>query len=226
MDNQKATKSAPTKPEKINKPRNAWRTLAIIFITVALVLGLGYWVTAAYLFPTSFNPVELSQKQQQKLDQKLKRLSTGRASSTQQPLEPEAYSEKRADREIYFSEKELNALVHRNTNLADKLAIDLSKDLASAKLLVDVHPDFPVLGGKTIKVTGGMELQLVAGRLNARLKGISVWGIPLPNAWLGNMKEVDLIQEFGQSGGFWQAVNEGVEEVSITEGRLRIKLRE
>jgi hypothetical protein len=40
------------------------------------------------------------------------------------------------------------------------------------------------------------------------------------------MKEVDLIQEFGQSGGFWQAVNEGVEEVSITEGRLRIKLRE
>lgn len=225
MDNLKATKSAPTKPEKISKPRNVWRTLAIIVITVALVLGLGYWVTAAYLFPTSFTPVELDQKQQEQLNQKLKRLSRDKPSSTQQSLEPEAYSETDASREIYFSEKELNALLHRNTNLADKLAIDLSENLASAKLLLDVHPDFPVLGGKTIKVSGGMELQLTAGSLNVSLKGISVWGIPLPNAWLGNMKEVDLIREFGQSGGFWQAVNEGVEEISITEGKLRIKLR-
>jgi hypothetical protein len=117
-------------------------------------------------------------------------------------------------------------LLAKNTDLANKLAIDLSDNLVSAKLLVDVDPDFPVLGGQTIKVTGGMELRLVEGRPSATLKGISVWGVPLPNAWLDNMKNVDLVQEFGNAGGFWQAISEGVEKIEVRDGRLLIKLKE
>jgi hypothetical protein len=47
----------------------------------------------------------------------------------------------------------------------------------------------------------------------------------MPNAWLGNLKNIDLIQEFGDTGGFWQAINQGVEEMEITEGKLRVKLK-
>jgi hypothetical protein len=43
---------------------------------------------------------------------------------------------------------------------------------------------------------------------------------------LGNLKNTNLIQEFGQSGGFWQAINDGVEEIEVEQGRLRIKLKE
>jgi hypothetical protein len=157
-----------------------------------------------WLFPTEFKPVVLNQEQQQTLEQKIRLLGGSSRSSENEAIEPEAYSEVGASREVEFSERELNALLAKNTELANKLAIDLSDNLVSAKLLVDVDPDFPVLGGKTIKVTGGMELRLVGSKPSAVLKGISVWGVPLPNAWIGNIKNVDLVQEFGEAGGFWQ----------------------
>ena len=196
---------------------------------VVLVVVAGYWVFTQYLFPTSFTPVELSQQEQQQLDKKLNQLgiATMPAASNRQrePLTPEPYRERDADREIFFTEKELNALLAHNTDLANKLAIDLSDNLASAKLLIDLDPELPVLGGKTLKVTAGMELRLGKGKPVAILKGVSVWGVPLPNAWLGNLKNIDLIKEFGDAGGFWQAINQGVEEMEITEGKLRIKLK-
>ena len=205
---------------------SAWRTFGIVVITMAITLVVAYWVFTSYLFPTEFTPVELSQNEQQQLNQKLDHLS-GRANLTaREPLEPEAYSEVGTSREIHFSEKELNALLANNTDLASKLAIDLSDNLASAKLLIDLDPDFPVLGGKTLKVTAGMELSLAEGKPRAILKGVSLWGVPVPNAWLGNMKNTNLIHEFGEAGGFWQAINDGVEVLEVREGELHIKLKE
>jgi hypothetical protein len=208
---------------------NGWRTFGIIVITMAITLGIGYWLVAVYLFPTAFTPVQLSQKEQQKLDQKLQHIGINAQTfkpSSIATLEPEPYSEVGAIREIFLTEKELNSLLAKNTDLASKLAIDLSDDLASAKLLVHLDPELPILGGNTLKVTAGMELNLSNGKPRAILKGVSVWGVPVPNAWLGNMKNTNLIQEFGQAGGFWQAINDGVEEIEIKEGKLRIKLKE
>ena len=213
--------SEPGKPVQAN----GWRTFGIVVITVAVTVVSGYWIVNTYLFPVSFKPVMLSKDEQQRLDEKFALLS-GKVQRAPAALEPEAYTETDASREIRFSEKELNALLAKNTNLASKLAIDLSDNLASAKLLVHLDPDMPILGGNTLKVTAGMELSLGNDGARAILKGISVWGVPLPNAWLGNMKNVDLIKEFGKSGGFWQAVNDGVESAEIREGQLYIKLKE
>ena len=212
--------------------QNGWRTFGIVVITIFITVSAGYWLVTSYLFPTSFTPVVLSVKEQQRLDHKLERLggNTGTGAQknavTQKTLEPEAYSEVGASRDIDFSEKEFNALLAKNTDLASKLAIDFSDNLASAKLLVDLDPDFPVLGGKPLKVTAGMEIKLSNGKPSAILKGVSVWGVPIPNAWLGNLKNIDLNKEFGEAGGFWQAINEGVEELEVKEGKLHIKLKE
>jgi hypothetical protein len=219
MSNDITTTDNPTP----NPPpaRNPWRTFSITLIVLLVLGGVGYWLVSVYLFPTSFSPVTLNQKEQQRLDAKLDRLSGRRG-----PITPEKYTEDPAKRTIEFSEKELNALLAKNTDLASKLAIDLSDNLASAKLLIDVDPDAPILGGQTIKVTAGMELSIQNGQPRAVLKGVSVWGVPLPNAWIGNMKNRDMMKEFGQAGGFWQAIREGVEEIEVREGKLRIKLRE
>jgi len=205
---------------------NGWRTFSIIIITILVTLAVGYFVMTTYLFPTTFKPVVLNAQQQQVLNHKLGQLGGTTGAGVQQPLDPESYSEAGASREIEFSERELNALLAKNTELASKLAIDLADNLVSVKLLVDIDPDFPLLGGNTIKVTGGMELRLAGGRPSAVLKGISVWGVPVPNAWLGNMKEIDLIQQFGETGGFWQAVNDGVEIIEVRDGKLFIRLKQ
>ena len=222
-----------TTEQQTTVSNNPWRTFGIVVITMVITLGIGYWAVTTYLFPTEFTPVELSTKEQTQLDQKLERLGSRRSRSNasdptvkQNTLKPEAYSEIGASREINFSEKELNALLANNTDLASKLAIDLSDNLASAKLLVHLDPDFPFLGGKTIKLSAGMEISFSSGKPIVILRGVSAWGVPLPNAWLGNMKNINLIQEFGEAGGFWQAINDGVEVMEVEEGKLRIKLKE
>lgn len=212
---------APAKPTS-----NGWRTFGIIVITIAITAGLGYWLITTYLFPEKFTPVVLNKSEQQTLDRKIQRIGGHAVSSKGKSLEAKPYSEVGASRDIYFTEKELNAVLANNTDLANKLAINLSDDLVSALLLVDLDPEFPVLGGKTVKLTAGMELGLTKGKPHAVLKGVSIWGVPLPNAWLGNMKNIDLIQEFGQAGGFWQAINDGVDKIEVDDGQLRITLKE
>jgi hypothetical protein len=215
-------------------------TLLVIAIAAATSV-LTIWLTARYLFPKEFTPVTLDAREEKALDAKIDRLdpirfarpssrepATGRSKGDRRPantLEPEPYSEKGVRREVTFTERELNALLATNTDLARKLAIDLSENLASAKLLVPLDPDMPFFGGKTLKVSAGLELRFAEGRPVVALRGISLWGVPIPNAWLGGIKNIDLVKQFGGQGGFWQAFAAGVEDIRVEEGRLTVRLR-
>jgi len=58
------------------------------------------------------------------------------------------------------------------------------------------------------------------------LTGVSVWGVPIPNAWLGGLKNVDLVGEFGGQEGFWKSFADGIEYVQVTDGQVIVKLKE
>jgi hypothetical protein len=200
------------------------RALGFLLLTVALTTAATVWIIKAYVFPPEFKPVELSAKEERVLDEKIERLE-GFASSSA-ALEPEAYSEKDADREILLSERELNALVAKNTDLARRVAIDFSEDLVSAKVLMPMDEDFPILGGQIIRLRAGLELGYMDERPVVILKGVSVMGVPLPSAWLGGLKNIDLVKEFGGDEGIWKAFAAGVEELDVSDGQLRVRLRE
>lgn len=232
MTNPTTETTAPVKPTGYS-----WLKILAIVVFASLVSTLvAIVVVKTYLFPSEFKPVTLSAKEEHVLDAKLEGLDPSQRSRvlhTRQPgeenngrMQPEPYSEAGASREIILTERELNALLARNTDLASRLAIDLSKDLASAKLLIPLDEEFPILGGQTLKVTAGLEMSYANGRPVVVLRGISLWGVPLPNAWLGNIKNVDLVGEFGAERGFWKAFADGVDEIEIGEGTLRITLKE
>ncbi len=221
------------------------QVLAIVIATMAITALAGFFLLRAWLFPAPFRPVVLDRSEEQHLEQKLQRLETmteprrppvrpqeappavrGQAPGEENTLRPEPYSEAGASREIDFTERELNALLAKNTNLAHRMAIDLSENLVSARLLIPVDPDFPVLGGKTIRVRAGVELAFRDHRPVVRLRGVSIMGVPVPNAWLGNMKNIDLVREFGTEQGFWKTFADGVASITVREGRLRIVLKE
>ena len=82
------------------------------------------------------------------------------------------------------------------------------------------------MGGKTIRARAGTELAYREGRPVVILKGISLMGVPVPNAWLGGIKNIDLVQEFGGSQGAWKSFSDGVETIRVKEGELYIKLKE
>lgn len=210
--------------------------LAAIFATVLVT----FFAVRAYVFPAEFKPVTLSEKEERGLNEKLAELDILQSSGTDENVEisgnlvedsdarlkPERYSEAGASREVRFNERELNALVASNTDMAKRLAVDLSDDLASAKLLIPLDPDFPIMGGKTLRLNAGVQLSFSNERPVVVLKGVSVMGVPIPNAWLGNLKNVDLVKEFGTDEGFWKAFAAGVELIEVKDGELLIRLKE
>jgi len=214
------------------------QVLLFVLVAILLTVGLTFWFVRTYLYASPLEPVTLSQKEQRKLDDKLLTLGLNPVDvlpdakrsadefDKEGRLIPERYSETPGSRSVRLTEKELNALVASSPDLARRFAIDLSDNLASAKLLIPVDPEFPVLGGKTIRVTAGLELDYRDQSPVVILRGVSVMGVPIPNAWLGNLKNVDLVREFGGRAGFWKRFAAGVDTIAIKDGKLLIELKE
>lgn len=227
-----------------DRKRGRFKGLIVALVllgAIGLTAVLTVWLAKIYLFPKSFQPVQLSAKEQAVLSQKIQAI-TSKQPTTQNhagkkkdthafdtdasspPLAPEPYREIDANRKINLNERELNALLAKNTDLAGKVAIDLSKEMASVKVLIPLDPELPIFGGKTLKVTAGLELRFSQQKPTAILKGVSVWGVPIPNAWLGGLKGSDLIESFGADSGFWQTVAAGIETLRVEDGHLTIQL--
>ena len=234
-----------------NKGFSGLQVLGIVVGVVVVTVLVTLFAAHAWLFPKPFTPVVLNPQEEQQLEKKLERfetLTSGGKSAKSVParakarvdtgpvqpdeltatgnLKPEAYNEKGASREINLSEREINSLLAKNTDLARKVAIDLGDDLVSLKILLPVDPDFPMLGGKTLRVRAGAELAYRDRRPIVKLRGVSVMGVPIPNAWLGGLKNIDLVKEFGADSGFWKTFADGVETISVRDGRMYIKLKE
>lgn len=233
-DQQKIPTTEDTRPRE--KPSALVRALKITGIILLVILVIAaFWIKNT-LYASSFTPTELSQTEQKILESKLAHLSSaaGESASSRDSgsgsvpgrMEPEPYSEKDARREINLTERELNGLIANDPEIAQRVAIDLSDDLVSVKLVVPVDRDVPVLGGKTLKFHMGLVLTYRETGPVVALKGISLGGIPLPNAWLGYLKDKNLITEFGNENGFWKLFSEGVRDIQVRDGQIRITLKE
>ena len=213
------------------------KIFGIVLLAMLVAFAIAFFAIRYYLFPSDFSPIELSAKEQQALSSKLSvlglgDLSVGKESQQSvterkpQALKPERYSESDTDRELTFSQREVNALLANNTDMAERLAIDLSDNLVSAKMLVPMDEDMPLLGGKTLKLKAGLGLSYENERAVVVLKGVSVMGVPIPNAWLGGIKNIELVQEFGGEQGFWKAFADGIDYLDVEDGTVIIKLKE
>ena len=231
MEEQIPSQHVPIQP----KGFSVMQTLGVVALAMLITAVGTIFAIKILLFPPPFDPVTLSPQEEQQLSTKLSifegfgedsqanSLASTPTSST--TLAPEKYSEDEGSRKVNFTEREINALLAKNTDLADKLAIDLAQDMVSIKLLIPLDPDFPILGGKTFKVKAGAELAYKEGKPVVKLKGVSLMGVPMPNSWLGGLKNIDLVKEYGADEGFWKAFSDGVESIGIEEGSLQVQLK-
>ena len=226
-------------PDKTNPARRTWfRILGIMAACFIMVAILSAWWIKSNLYASPFSPTTLTEREQQALDAKLDRLQrniqsdrksppAGSAETKSEgPLAPEPYTEDARRRELRITEQELNALIAKDEATARRVAIALSMDMVSVKLVVPVDEDLPVLGGKTLRLNCGIRLRHEAGKPVVALRGVSIGGVPIPDAWLGNIKNVDLVREFGGQGGFWDLFSKGVDDIKVLDGSLFVKLRE
>ena len=210
----------------------------VVFVGIAVLataIVTGWWVNQ-YLFATMFEPTRLNRAEQQVLDAKmapLRHMATVESSAppsslptTGTPLEPEPYSEREVNREIQLTEREVNALLAKDSEMAKHMAVDLADDLVSVKFVVPVNKEVPLVGGKMVKLNFGLALSYANGKPVVAMRGISVGGIPLPSAWWGDIKNTNLVEEYDGSGGFWDQFAKGVEDLKIQDGQLHVKLKE
>lgn len=236
LETSPATNSLEPKPIQAKK---GFGCLQVVFILIIgmIIAAAATFFAFKYFTQSEFKPTELSEKEEVILEQKLRRFESLEVSDKDidnidleirdaESLTPEAYSEEGASREIFFTEKELNSLLASNTDMAKRVAVDLADDLVSAKILLPVPEDFPMFAGTTLRGRAGLKMAFKDGRPIVILKGVSIMGVPIPNAWLGGLKNVDLVEEFGDGDGFWKSFAAGVEYIEVKEGQLNLKLKE
>jgi hypothetical protein len=206
------------------------QVFAMLVGTILLTAVLAGWLITRYVLPTELEEITLTRQEQIELDRKLEILGVMRrpvdGHEYDAGVAPEPYTEAGAPREIEISEREINSLLSQDPQWRSRVAIDLSPDLVSLTALVPVPDDFPIMAGKSVRVRAGAEFSFRGARPVLMLKGVSVMGVPLPDAWLGNMKNIDLIAESGNEGGFWKAFADGIDYVEVGDGKLEIHLKE
>lgn len=149
-----------------------------------------------------------------------KKIVAEKVEAIQAPGEPKY---EKGSREIVLTERELNGLLHENTALGKTVSLELATQAIHARIETDLDPNLPLLGGKHLKARARFLVGRDPGKAALALDDVTVWGISLPNDWLGGMKGRDLLGEAlgGRRGGL-----AGVEEIRIEPGRLTIRLKE
>lgn len=219
------TAAPDTNPPATPRPRSGLKTSTLVFLTILVTLAVAGGAMWWMLFG-EFRPVRLSETEQARVEEKLARIGIEVGESRygdEGRVEP--YREAAADRRVRFTEREINGLIAHDAEMGRRLRIGFSEDLVTARVAIPLDEDFPFMGGKIVKFSAGLELAYAAGRPVVRLRGASLMGVPVPNAWLGGIKNVDLVEEFGDEG-FWKAFAEGVESLRVGDGVIEVVLRE
>jgi hypothetical protein len=166
----------------------AVRLLVVVAATVIVTALLTAWWVGRYVYARDFTPTQLTATEEQVLEEKLSQLDDAAPSRPSAGnMEPEPYREDDADREIRLSERELNGLIAKQDDVARRVAVDLSRDLVSVKLLVPFDENLWLVGGTTLRLSFGLALSYGDGGPVVAIRGISLGGIPVPKAWWGDI---------------------------------------
>lgn len=179
----------------------------IVLAIIGFILGGLWWWHNRPIQPVTLSPAE-------------KTAVEAKVEAIQQPDGP---TYEKGGKEIILTERELNGLLNQNTSLGKSVSFELARNAIHARVESDLDPDLPVVGGKRLKARARFLVSDVPAKAAFILDDVTVWGISLPNDWLGGLKGHDFI---GESIGGKGSGIAGVEEFKVEPGRLIIRLKE
>lgn len=210
------------------RSRSGCKILLLAVAIIALVLGgLWWWHNRA------IRPVELSPDEKTVLDQKLEAIFPESVDATagDRPRGNDAEIEsgtgpaptyEKGKREFVITERELNGLLNEHTKLGQSVHFELVDGAVHARVAADLDPDVPIVGGKNLKARARFFVETRDGVPELVLDDLTVWGVSLPNDWLGGLKGKNVLAEiFGEGPQL-----SGIERLEVERGRLVIKLKE
>jgi hypothetical protein len=211
--------------------RSTWQRKALVITGVVLgMAGLAAASTAWWVkhnvYASAMQPVTLTAGEQSSFEGKLKTLEgaaeANPAVPAAAPVDPEV-----AKRTLNLSEREINAFFAQQ-GLGEQVKIALTNGGVSATILMPVDKEVPYLGGTTVRFKVSLGAKMDTNKQFAMsIQDVSVGGVPLPNAWLANMKGANLLAEtnLGQDPAV-KGFLAGIREFEIQEGNVRVILNE
>jgi len=211
-----ASSVSPTLPK-----RSFWRHPLVI--TLCVLLGLAGIATAAagiwwktIFDPAPFKPVALTSQEQAAFEQKLAVFSGNAA--------PVTDLEKRT---LVITEKEVNAWLAKN-DLGENVQVRFKDGKITGAIILELPADFPMLAGQKIKASLAFVAHLndASRDLALQVDDVTVGGMPLPNAWVGDLKGMKLVDESARLDPAMEKFLKGIRQFEIRDGLAVVKLNE
>lgn len=207
--------------------RSFWRHP--LGITLGVLLGLAGVATAAAgiwwktnFDPAPFIPVSLTTQEQAAFDQKLAAFPVGSPAAAPAPPVTDL-----ANRTLVITEREVNAWLAKN-ELGEHVQVRFKNGKITGALLLDIPQDFPVLAGQRIKASLGLTAHLdgTSRHLALVVDEVTVAGMPLPNAWVGDIKGVNLMDDPARIDPAVENFLRGIRQFEIQDGLVVVRLHE
>jgi hypothetical protein len=206
---------------------SSWKKPALIFTGIVLSCCLltavaTVWWVKHNIYASPLHPVQLSQTEKTDLDAKLAKLEL-----SEEVVPPEAPAKTDGDpRTISISSKEINAFL-ANQGIGEQVKLDVTRNRIAANFLLPIDKDAPLFAGTTLRIRLALNaLMNENGKLVVKVDDVSLGGIPLPNAWLGDIKGLDLITSNIGEDPALERFAAGIKEFRLENGHVHIVLNE
>lgn len=211
------TSNAPATPSGLSTKKVILIILGVILVTGGIAAATTAWWVKHTLYPSPMKPVSLTVKEQAEFDSKLQVLSTPAPAAV--PQDPEL-----AKRTLIITEREVNAYLAKQ-NLGESVQVTFGEGTVSTVIILTAPEDFPFLAGQKVRMRLTFGASLNPGqKLSFILNDVSLGGISLPNAWLADLKGVDLIAKNIETDPGLQRFLAGIQQFEVHEGSLRVLL--
>jgi len=217
--------------------KKAFITLAILFVLCVATIGFLWWWTTRPIKATV-----LSQPEEQQVELKMARLSGDAPPEIQpnpdtpndpnSPSDPEQSQAERSEptyekgsKTLVFTERELNGLLNKNTQLGESLKFSLGTDAINARIHTTIPEDFFIGAGQPMNGRTRIIAKMVDNVPQLILEDVTLWGLSLPNAWLADLKNKNLLEIIHPDLKSNPSAT-GIEDIKIEPGKLIIQFAE
>lgn len=208
-------------PEEMSAPpkgRSCWIKGFIVLCVLALVVGLFWW-----WHNRPIEPVVLSAEEKHRVEEKIEAIQAEAPAARQAPGEEDEPRYEPGRKSIVLTERELNGLLNERTSLGDRVRFELATGAVHARLESDLDEDLPIFGGRKLKARARFLVTQDEQGTHFVIDDVTVWGVSLPNDWLGGLKGRDLI---GEALGGKPGSLAGVKSIEVVPGEIRVELKD
>lgn len=194
-----------------------------IILTCCLLTAVGtIWWVKHNIYASPLRPVELSQTEKIALDAKLAKLEF-----SEEVVPAEAPAKTDGDpRTISISSKEINSFLAEQ-GIGEQVKLEVTRNRIAANFLLPIDKDAPLFAGTTLRIRLALSaLMNETGKLVVKVDDVSLGGIPLPNAWLGDIKGLDLITSNIGEDPALERFAAGIKDFRLENGQVNIVLNE